>query len=277
MRKISWTRIALAVALPLAASVVFIRQPILLRARYAPHVHASAARLRTDVIALTAMPRCGERGLDAPAAYIEQALRATGARVTTQLVTANRNVIATFGPAVGAPLIIGAHYDAFCPPRAQFPGADDNASGTAGLLELARLLAQTRVTRPVVLVAYANEEPPFFASAQMGSAVHAQSLRGPVAGMLCLEMIGRYTPEQPWTSWVLRLLYPSRGTFIAVAGRPRDTLLLRSVKSAMQGADEIDVESLTGPASMIRRVRPAQLLVRRRSRGDDHRHCVPAE
>src|SRR5207247_5603564 len=103
-----------------------------------------------------------------------------------------RNVIASFGTDDRPLLIVGAHYDAFAA-RRYLPGADDNASGTAGLLELARLLGARRPTGPVQLVAFANEEPPFFGSQQMGSAVHAESLASeqrPVAGMICLEMIG---------------------------------------------------------------------------------------
>jgi Peptidase family M28 len=81
----------------------------------------------------------------------------------------------------------------------------------------------------------------------MGSAVHARSAGRAIDGMICLEMIGCYTRVQPWSSWVFRLLYPSRGDFIAIAGRPRDTRLLRRVKAAMQGAGELPVYSFTGP------------------------------
>jgi Zn-dependent M28 family amino/carboxypeptidase len=80
------------------------------------------------------------------------------------------------------------------------PGADDNASGGAGLLELARMLGQRPSPSEIELVAYANEEPPFFGTQHMGSAVHARSLRPagrePEA-MICLEMIGYFTPDQP--------------------------------------------------------------------------------
>lgn len=72
------------------------------------------------------------------------------------------------------------------------PGADDNASGVAGLLELARLLQQQAPKTGVQLIAYASEEPPFFRSDEMGSAVHAASLERPVKLMIALEMIGYY-------------------------------------------------------------------------------------
>ena len=177
-----------------------------------------------------------------------------------------RNVIASFGPDVGRPLrppgraesppyvvVVGAHYDVFSPRGTTLPGADDNASGTAGLLELARLLGRQPPSRPVMLVAYANEEPPFFGTDEMGSAVHAASLAAdgrPVAGMICLEMIGCFTPRQPWDSWVLSAIYPTTGDFIAVAGGWRDRTLTREMKAAIAGAG-MKVVSMTAPHSWL--------------------------
>jgi Zn-dependent M28 family amino/carboxypeptidase len=157
-------------------------------------------------------------------------------------------VIAEFGPAGGDVLVVGAHYDAFVE-TGPLPGADDNASGTAGLLELARLLGTRRVDRPVILVAYANEEPPFFGSEAMGSAIHAESLAATgrrVRGMICLEMIGYFSPRQTWPNRLFALIYPSRGDFIGVAGGWSDRQLARDVKRAMLGAN-IDVVSFSGP------------------------------
>lgn len=108
---------------------------------------------------------------------------------------AYKNIVADYG-ADGSLIIIGAHYDSATSYENDqliyTPGADDNASGVAGLLELARLLQQQAPKTGVQLVAYASEEPPFFRSDEMGSAVHAASLERPVKLMIALEMIGYY-------------------------------------------------------------------------------------
>jgi hypothetical protein len=206
---------------------------------------ADPDRLRRHVEFLTvqAAPRDSDHpeSLDRAAAYIRESFARTRARVRVRDQAfqvrgrSYRNVIASLGPATGPLLVIGAHYDAF----GDFgpnPGADDNASGTAGLLELARLLDGRVLPMRVELVAYANEEPPWFGSPWMGSAVHARSLKGQdVRGMICLEMIGYFTERQPAPNLLFRLLYPERGNFIAVAGRWSDRPLTRHVKRAIRG------------------------------------------
>ena len=195
--------------------------------------------------------------LNATADFIAREFAGAGARVTVQEFVARkqrfRNVIAEYGPAASSEpvLVVGAHYDVFSE-RGEFPGADDNASGTAALLELARVLHGRQLARPVMLVAYANEEPPFFGSEQMGSAVHARWLEERhrrVAGMVCLEMVGYYSGNQRSESWVLRLMYPRRGDFIAVAGGWSDRALARSVKRAL--GTSMHAVSFTGPRSML--------------------------
>jgi hypothetical protein len=205
---------------------------------------ADPDRLRRHVEFLTvqAAPRDSDHpeSLDRAAAYIREGFARTRARVRDQVFQVRgrtyRNVIASFGPATGPLLVVGAHYDTF----GDFglnPGADDNASGTAGLLEIARLLDGRALPVRVELVAYANEEPPWFGSPWMGSAVHARSLKGQdVRGMICLEMIGYFTERQPAPNLLFRLLYPERGNFIAVAGRWSDRALTRHVKRAIRGS-----------------------------------------
>jgi hypothetical protein len=244
-------RVTAAVAIAMMALAALITQPVIGALRFDAHAHAQPERLRADVETLTTafLPRNSDHPehLANAAAHIERELRATGANVETQDFTARRhdyrNIIARFGPRDGDVTIVGAHYDAF----GDHPGADDNASGTAGLLELARLLGREKVEHPVMLVAYANEEPPFFGSDEMGSAIHVQRLGDAhVAGMICLEMIGYYTERQPWPNWTFAALYPSRGDFIAVGGGWDDRALARHVKRAMRGAG-MRASSFTGP------------------------------
>jgi Zn-dependent M28 family amino/carboxypeptidase len=201
-------------------------------------------------------PRDGghPENLSRAARFIAEELGRSGAGVSEQAFDAAgsnyRNVIASFGPQTRDVVVVGAHYDV----AGEMPGADDNASGVAGLLELADLLSGAKLSRRVELVAFALEEAPFFASPQMGSEVYARSLRESgrrVRGMLCLEMIGCFTDEPgsqqlPFT--VLRLFYPSRGNFIAVVGSAAGAGIVRSVKRSMREAGDLPVRSINAPA-----------------------------
>jgi Zn-dependent M28 family amino/carboxypeptidase len=192
-------------------------------------------------------------GLAAAATYIAARFRESGGHVSEQTFQARdrafTNLIATFGPESGPSIIVGAHYDV-CGER---PGADDNASGVAGLLELARLLGQAPPKLRVDLVAYTLEEPPFFRTADMGSAHHARWMKTAgreVKAVIVLEMIGRFSDEkrsQRYPSILLEPLYPSTGNFIAVVGRFGDIGLTRQVKAAMRVATPLPVISINGP------------------------------
>jgi len=243
MRRIARVLGAVVAIVVIAAACV--RQPVLFSLPYRSNAHADAGALERHVRFLSVNRRAG-----APE-YIADAFRAAGGVVSEQPFVVRkkmfRNVIATFGPndANAAMIVVGAHYDVFN----DFPGADDNASGTAGLLELARLLGTAKLTRPVTLVAYANEEPPYFASENMGSFVHAASIaHRRVDAMICLEMIGCFGHEQLWHSWVLSMLYPRDGDFIAIAGGWHDRRLTRLVKRGMRDVPSV---SFTGPHDML--------------------------
>jgi len=245
-------RVVVAVLVIILLVLAFVLQPTL-SAPYLGHGRADPSRLRSDVEWLTATPRCADTPdeLNAAAVRIAMELQAAGGRVQNQPYEGNhvgyRNVIASFGPPNGEALIVGAHYDAFCF-RDVLPGADDNASGVAGLLELARLLGREKLSSPVTLVAYSTEEPPFFGSDEMGSAVHARSLHGKERAII-LEMIGCFTEVQPTetTPWLFRVLYPRHGKFVAVVGRWQDIPLTRAVKRAMKPV--VQTVSFTGPPS----------------------------
>jgi len=238
-------RILGGVLLIIVIAIALVRQPVLGSLPHRSSAHADARALEQHVRFLTLNRRAG-----APE-YIAGEFRASGGVVSEQKFDVRKqtfeNVIATFGPDDGkSPLIvIGAHYDAFN----NLPAADDNASGTAGIIELARLLGTAKLARPVMVVAYANEEPPFFASENMGSFVHAASVADrTVDAMICLEMIGYFGHEQLWHSWVLSLLYPTDGNFVAVAGGWHDRELTRLVKRGMR---DVRAVSFTGRHDML--------------------------
>jgi hypothetical protein len=244
----------------LAAGGWFLRQPTRGSEPFRGRLRADPQRLESHVRTLTTdlLPRDADHpeSLERTAAYVDRHFRATGARVDSRWYDVRRaryrNVMASFGPETGPRLVVGAHYDAFSLFEV-LPGADDNASGTAGLLELARLLAGAEVRQRVDLVAYTLEEPPYFASPHMGSRVHADDLATEgveVTGMICLEMIGFFSERQEWPSALLGLYYPRRGDFIGVVGRPADRSFTRSVKRAMRGAGDLPVYSFNGPAMM---------------------------
>lgn len=253
----SLLRITAVVAALVAIAVALIRQPTLTDLDYGARPRADPATLREHVDFLTkdARPRGADepQNLEKAALYIENAFWNAGGSVSSQPFNRNRyrNVIARFGPATGRAMIVGAHYDAFTS-TGDLPGADDNASGTAGLLELARLLGKTPLRRPVILVAYSAEEPPFYGSELMGSAVHAASIDpGSVDGMICLEMIGYFHGAQRWPNALFDLLYPDRGDFIAVGGGWNDRALVRLVKRGIGGAGGVPVYSFTGPRAAL--------------------------
>lgn len=225
-----------------------------------PHASVNPARLEAHVRALAEdfVPRDENHpeNLDRAAAYIGREFEQAGGAVEDQVFeirgTPYRNVIARFGPDTKERIVVGAHYDAAGP----YPGADDNASGVAGLIELAFLLGKGSLPLRVELVAYTLEEPPYFASPAMGSAIHAASLKKQgvkVRAMISLEMIGYFTDEpgsQELPAPFLKLFYPSTGNFIAVVGKLGQGSLVRKIKNAMKRASPLPVQSINAPTSL---------------------------
>ncbi|MFN7967406.1 MAG: M28 family peptidase [Acidobacteriota bacterium] len=205
------------------------------------------------------------RNLELAAQYIESEFTATGAAIRTQEQAVDgviyKNIIARFGPDAGPLMVVGAHYDSYGNPNrgsrdprgyslaSHTPGADDNASGVAGLIELARLLGATSQTRSIELVAYTLEEPPHFRTQQMGSVWHARSLataKREVQLMLSLEMIG-YFRNEPRSQhfpfpWMARL-YSDRAEFVALVGNWSMFGCTRRAKALMSGATDLPVYS----------------------------------
>ncbi len=170
----------------------------------------------------------------------------------TAINTPCRNVVAVIPGREERRVVVGAHYDAF----PGTPGADDNASGVAGLLELARLLRGARMRYTVELVAYCTEEPPCFASGHMGSDHHARLLaqqRMPVEAMIALEMIGFFSDapgSQSYPVPMMRLFYPGAGDFIGIVGNWGQRRLVRTVKRGMKGATALPVYSMVAPGGV---------------------------
>ena len=191
-------------------------------------------------------------GLGAASAYIQAQLKAMGLAPIEQPFEVDgqthHNIVVRMGPRGGELTVVGAHYDAYD----EMPGADDNASGVAGLLELARLLQQHPPSRPIELVFYTLEEPPHFRTEHMGSYVHAHSLQEPVRLMISLEMIGYFTDaagSQSYPTLLLDWLYPERGDFIAVIDQLWSTQGQR-LKNTFNRHTQIAAYSVNAPSQI---------------------------
>jgi hypothetical protein len=252
--------ISLLFLLLITSAFFYVAQPLFGSAQQQSSVSVDPARLEFHVrlLSTTLAPRdyAHPANLDRVAEYIRHEFAQAKGRVSDQPFQVDgrtyRNIIAAFGPETQERVIVGAHYDAAGP----YPGADDNASGVAGLIELAHLLAVSQLPMQVELIAYTLEEPPFFMTEQMGSAVHARSLQEEgalVRAMLSLEMIGYFSDaegSQHFPRRILSLLYPERGNFITVVGKFGQGLLARRIKKAMAGGSSLPVYSINAPRSI---------------------------
>jgi Zn-dependent M28 family amino/carboxypeptidase len=189
--------------------------------------------------------------LEKSADYIEEKLISCGCNMKKQSFTymgnTYHNIIGEVrGNKNSEILIIGAHYDTV----PGTPGADDNASGVAGLLELARLTAVARTSRTVYFVAFTLEEPPLFKTRHMGSYVYAQSLKKDkvrVEGMISLEMIGYFCDRkgcQYYPFSFFKWFYPEKGDFITFVGNIPSRKFTKKVKNAFQKVSTLPVKSL---------------------------------
>lgn len=162
------------------------------------------------------------------------------------------NVICRFGMSDKPVIVVGAHYDV-CGDQ---EGADDNASGVTGLLELARLLKGSSPDCPIELVAYSLEEPPFFRTSCMGSYIHAKSLydqQTNVYGMLVLEMIGFYSDEKGSQGYPLKpmkVAYGTKGDFILLTKRFGSGSFVDRFSTTFNQVTEIPVKNIKAPAGM---------------------------
>jgi Zn-dependent M28 family amino/carboxypeptidase len=202
----------------------------------------------------------GERNVFRPEAlahsarYLEERLRESGHTVTREAFTAAsvdvHNLVVERRGATRPEeiLVVGAHYDSVM----GSPGANDNATGTAALLEIARSLAEQQPARTVRCVFFVNEEPPFYLTDEMGSLVHARGAkqRGEnVVAMLSLETIGYYTdePRSQHYPFPFALFYPSKGNFVGLVGNLDSRSLVRRAIGSFRRHAAIPSEGLAAP------------------------------
>ncbi len=192
--------------------------------------------------------------LDEAAAYIAGEFEEYGYRTELEEFPVSgktaRNIIARKVGA-GKPdevIIVGAHYD-----TCYNPGADDNASAVAGLLELARSFAGEETGRTIKFIAFVNEEPPFFKSEKMGSRVHARNARArgeKIEAALILEMIGSYSNEPNSQKYppLFGPFFPNRADFICVVGSFRFRSLVKKVGAIFKEHSDFPIETIAAPA-----------------------------
>ena len=209
--------------------------------------------------------------------HIEAVFAQTGCEVQRHVFgyrgKEHKNIICAFGPPDAELVLLGAHYDVYqrspdtqtdsgAKPMPRMPGADDNASGVAAILEIARLVGRDKPTLPhrLELVAFTLEEfvEPNAAGVPVSIGSHRYALRLKEEGarvklMVSVEMIG-YFDDRPGSqrfpaplSPILSLFYPTTGNFIGVIGRSFDRSLVARVRQQMQISDTLPVYSINAP------------------------------
>lgn len=204
-----------------------------------------AERLRTHVDRLAGLigprPLAMPRMFHAAAAYVEQELAGAGYDVARQNYSVGGEEVSNFiaelpgGTRRDEIVVVGAHYDTV----PGTPGADDNASAVAVLIEVARRMRSMTPERTVRFVSFACEERPYCYTSDMGSRVYARECRvkgEKIVGMLCLEMVGYYSSEPrsqkvpPTIPRMFHWLFPQRGDFLAAVGNLKSWRLLRQFR-----------------------------------------------
>lgn len=214
-----------------------------------------AANLRRHVAAIAARERnmFHPEALEAAARYIETELEALGHTVVRQVFESGmgpaRNIEASVHGSSGESIVVGAHYDSVL----GSPGANDNGSGVAATLELARLMRAAAPARTLRFVWFVNEEPPFFRGPDMGSRRYVERLqaRGErVAAMFALETIGYYSDSRGSQRYPAPLgwFYPDTGNFIGFVSNFASRGLLHEALDAFRRHARIPSEGVAAPA-----------------------------
>lgn len=197
----------------------------------------------------------------AAAGFVERELADAGYTVARQTYVVNGQQVANLVaelPGIGREneiVVVGAHYDTV----ETTPGADDNASAVAVMIEVARLMRCLQPRRTVRFVGFACEEPPHFYTGNMGSQVYARECRtrgDQIGGMLCLEMVGYYctAPRSqripPSIPRIFHRALPHRGDFLAAVGNLRSWRLLWQFRRGFKRAVRFPLLSLALPESI---------------------------
>ena len=215
----------------------------------------SSQRLRMHVDQLAG--KIGEHnvfhpaGLHAAEAYITEIWRQQGYTVHKQSYTvqgiecANLEVTCTGTSDHGDVILIGAHYDSVL----GSPGANDNGSGVAALLELSRQFQTMMPETSLRFVAFVNEEPPFFFWRNMGSMRYAKAAsqrRDRIRFMISLETIGYYRnlPGSQAYPPLLKYFYPDTGNFIAFVSNLRSRRVMKDCVEVFASVTDFPVQSI---------------------------------
>lgn len=222
--------------------------------------NTDSSLVKTHLLALTDLPEFRNSDhvnqLNSVADYIQKTFLKYSDSVRFQEYKVDgkiyKNVIASFGTHHQKRIIVGAHYDVCGDQK----GADDNASGTTALLELARLLKGEKLDYRIDLVAYTLEEPPFFRTENMGSFIHAKYLKDnniDVFGMISVEMIGYFSDQpnsQDYPLGILSWVYGDKGDFITLVKNFNAGKFANSFNNTFKKSGQIKTVTFTGPASL---------------------------
>jgi Zn-dependent M28 family amino/carboxypeptidase len=197
------------------------------------------------------------RALEDAAQYVSTQLTANGYTARRQtfelakLPMSNVEAVLEGTARAGEIVIVGAHYDSV----SGCPGANDNATGVAAVLELAQRFARTPQARTVRFVAFVNEEPPFFQTEHMGSVVYANAAKARgerIGGMLSLETMGYYSEEKGSQRYPAPMgaLYPDVGNFIGFVANVGSARLLLRARRAFKRRTSFPLQSAALPAAV---------------------------
>lgn len=199
--------------------------------------------------------------LQQAAQYIENTLQQLGYQVLTQEYDLHgqkaHNIEAILPSSTGSTkkdeiIIVGAHYDSVY----GSPGADDNATGVAAVLEIARLLAKQKLQRSVHFVAFVNEEPPFFMTQRMGSyqyATRAKKRNENIVAMFSIESIGYYSDKKnsQFYPFPFGYFYPNQGNFIGFVGNLASFSLVRNAIAIFRATTAFPSEGIAAPGWIV--------------------------